>query len=121
MQSTTVSVLRDLQLTVRRADGTSATVNLDNGYLDYKSDPNRFDDLITAMRRRSQSPAACQARSHAHRARDQDRPWLAQLRDIFIKQDASQQPVFDDFNNELVVVYAEDSNSRTRYLSSSVA
>ena len=48
-----------------------------------------------------------------------DRPWLAQLRDIFIKQDASQQPVFDDFNNELVVVYAEDSNSRTRYLSSS--
>ncbi len=48
MPSTTVSVLRDLQLTVRRADGTSATVDLDNGYLDYKSDPNRFDDLITA-------------------------------------------------------------------------
>ena len=37
----------------------------------------------------------------------------------FKKHDASQQPLFDDFNGELVVVYAEDTDKRTRYLSSS--
>jgi uncharacterized protein YtpQ (UPF0354 family) len=47
-----------------------------------------------------------------------DRKWLAELQTAFRRQDAAQQPVFDDLNEALVVVYAEDSDNRTRYLSS---
>jgi uncharacterized protein YtpQ (UPF0354 family) len=121
MPSAKVSIVRDLQLDIRRADGTSATVSLLNNYRDYSADPGWFDEVVKAY-------AAALAKSAAQNAKldrtrivpvIKDRPWLIGLQGHFRKQDASQQPVFDDFNNELVVVYAEDTSNRTRYLSSS--
>jgi hypothetical protein len=47
-----------------------------------------------------------------------DRAWLANLQRKFQKQSASQQPVFEELNSDLVVVYAEDTDKITRYLSS---
>lgn len=47
-----------------------------------------------------------------------DRHWLAGLQRFFKERDATQQPVFDDLNAELAVVYAEDTPKAMRYLSS---
>src|SRR5262245_36784693 len=118
--ASTVTVVRDLQITVRRADRTSATVNLDNAYRDYSGDPKRFDSLIKIFAKALAGAPQKEAKLDRTRIVPviKDRLWLAELQDIFKKQDAAQQPVFDDFNKELVVVYAEDSASRTRYLGS---
>jgi uncharacterized protein YtpQ (UPF0354 family) len=122
MPSAKVSIVRDLQLDVRRADGTSATVSLVNNYKDYTADPKWFDAVIKAYAGALAKPAVKQA-AKLDRTRIvpviKDRAWLAELQDRYKAQDTSQQPVFDDFNNELVIVYAEDTPRITRYLSSS--
>jgi uncharacterized protein YtpQ (UPF0354 family) len=122
LPSAKVSIVRDLQLDIRRTDGTSATVSLVNNYRDYSADPKWFVDVVKAYAAALAKPAGKQAAKH-DRTRIvpviKDRPWLAELQGQFRQQDASQQPVFEDFNNELVVVYAEDTSDRTRYLSSS--
>jgi len=120
--SVKVSIVRDLQLDIRRGDGTSAIVSLVNNYRDYSADPKWFDEVVKAYAAALAKPAGKQA-AKLDRTRIvpviKDRPWLAELQGQFRQQDASQQPVFEDFNNELVVVYAEDTSDRTRYLSSS--
>lgn len=122
MPSAKVSIVRDLQLDIRRMDGSSATVSLANNYRDYSADPKWFDEIVKAYAAALAKPAGKQA-GKLDRTRIvpviKDRPWLVELQGHFKKQDASQQPVFEDFNNELVVVYAEDTPDRTRYLSSS--
>jgi uncharacterized protein YtpQ (UPF0354 family) len=120
MPSVSMSVSRDLQLIVRRGDGTSATVNLDNAYRDYTSEPARFDQLVKTFAAALAKPGQPAKLDRTHiMPVIKDRAWLAQLQEAFKKQDGSQQPVYEDFNNELVLVYAEDNASRTRYLSSS--
>lgn len=122
LPSAKVSVVRDLQLDVKRVDGTSATVSLANNYRDYSGDPQWFDDVVKAYAAALAKPAGKQAaKLDGTRIVPliKDRAWLAELQGHFKKQGSSQQPVFDDFNNELVVVYAEDTANRTRYLSSS--
>src|SRR5262245_11847857 len=42
----TVTVLRDLQIDVRRADRSSAFMSLENAYRGYAEDPKRFDQLV---------------------------------------------------------------------------
>jgi uncharacterized protein YtpQ (UPF0354 family) len=121
MPSAKVSIVRDLQLDIRRADGTSATVSLLNNYRDYSANPGWFDEVVKAYAAALAKPAGQTAKLDRTRIVPviKDRPWLVELQGHFRKQDASQQPVFEDFNNELVVVYAEDTSNRTRYLSSS--
>jgi uncharacterized protein YtpQ (UPF0354 family) len=121
MPSASIAVVRDLQLNVRRADGTSATVNLDNVYRDYSSDPKRLDQLVRAYATAlAQSARAGSAKLDPANIVPliKHRPWLTELQTKFKEQNAAQQPVFDDFNNELAIVYAEDADNRTRYLSS---
>jgi uncharacterized protein YtpQ (UPF0354 family) len=121
--SAKVRVVRDLQLDVERADGTAATVSLANNYKDYTPDSKWFNALINAYAAALAKPLPAKLAANVDIARIvpviKDRAWLAELQGRFKKQDASQQPVFDDFNGELVVVYAEDTDKRTRYLSSS--
>lgn len=121
MPSAKVTVMRDLLLDIVRADGTSVVVNLGNQYRDYSSSPGWFEDVVKTL-------AAGLARSPVvheggpNRARIvpviKDRAWLAGLQDRFRSQSATLQPLFEDFNKELVVVYAEDTDRSTRYLAS---
>lgn len=123
MPSAKVHTIRDLQLDVERADGTAASVSLTNNYKDYTSDPKWFDALIKAYAAALAKPSPNKLAANLDRERIipviKDRGWLAQLQTRFKKQSATQQPVFDEFNSELVVVYAEDTDKATRYLSSS--
>ncbi len=123
MPSAKVRIVRDLQLDVERSDGTAATVSLANNYKDYTPDPKWFDAVIRAYAAALAKPLPEKVAANVDIARIvpiiKDRAWLAELQGRFKKHDASQQPLFDDFNGELVVVYAEDTDKRTRYLSSS--
>jgi uncharacterized protein YtpQ (UPF0354 family) len=123
MPSVKVRIVRDLQLDVERADGTAASVSLANNYTDYTSDPTWFDALIKAYVAALAQLSPNRLAANLNRERIipviKDRAWLAQLQAQFKKQSETQQPVFDDFNTELVVVYAEDTDKTTRYLSSS--
>jgi uncharacterized protein YtpQ (UPF0354 family) len=123
MPSAKVSIVRDLQIDVKRPDGSSATVSLANNYKDYIPDPKWFDAVIKAYAAALAKPLPAKLSANVDHTRIvpviKDRAWFTDLQARFKKQDASQQPVFDDFNSELVVVYAEDSDQKTRYLSSS--
>jgi uncharacterized protein YtpQ (UPF0354 family) len=123
MPSAKVRIVRDLQLDIERPDGTAATVSLANNYKDYVPDPKWFDAVIKAYAAALAKPLPEKLAANVDITRIvpiiKDRAWLTELQGRFKKQDASQQPVFDDFNGELVVVYAEDTDKRTRYLSSS--
>ena len=121
MPSAKVSIVRDLQLDVRRADGTSATVSLANNYKDYVPDPKWFDAVIKAYAAALAKPVPAKLSAKVDHTRIvpviKDRAWLAELQARFKRQDASQQPLFDELNSELVIVYAEDTDNKTRYLS----
>ena len=124
MPSAKVRIVRDLQLDVVRPDGSSATVSLANNYKDYTPDPKWFDAVIKAYAAAlAKASSNKQAIAKLDRTRVvpvvRDRAWLVELQGRFKKQSASQQPVYDDLNNELVIVYAEDTEKITRYLSSS--
>jgi uncharacterized protein YtpQ (UPF0354 family) len=124
MPSAKIRVVRDLQIDVERPDGSSATVSLANNYKDYTPDPKWFEAVIKAYAAALAKPLPTkQAVAKLDRARIvpvvKDRAWLVELQGRFKKQSASQQPVYDDLNNELVIVYAEDTDKVTRYLSSS--
>jgi len=123
MPSVKVRVVRDLQLSVERAVGTAATVSLRNNYKDYTPDPKWFEAVIKAYAAALAKPGPAKLAANVDVARIvpviKDRAWLAELQDRFKKQDASQQPLFDDLNDELVVVYAEDFDNKTRYLGAS--
>ncbi len=120
MPSAKVSIVRDLQLDVRRADGTSATVSLANNYKDYVPDPKWFDAVIKAYAAALAKPVPAKLSAKVDHTRIvpviKDRAWLAELQARFKRQDASQQPLFDELNSELVIVYAEDTDNKTRYL-----
>jgi uncharacterized protein YtpQ (UPF0354 family) len=123
MPSAKVRIVRDLQLDVGRPDGSAATVSLANNYKDYTPDPKWFDAVIKAYAATLAKPLAAKLAGGVDMTRIvpiiKDRAWLAELQGRFKQKSASQQPLFEDFAGELVVVYAEDTDKATRYLNSS--
>lgn len=117
----TVTVSGDLTLSMRRPDGRSATLNLANLYNAYVQDPARRDELVARLVASVSEPCKTCARLDRTRIVPviKDRPWLEQLRATFKAQAGANapDPLYDDFNAELVIVYAEDGDGRTRYLS----
>lgn len=131
----TVDITGDLQLTFRRENGNDGAIDLNNLYAAYRREPGRHDDLLRRLVA-SFNEGAGQAGSKANTASDpqtasqtdpakltanvvptvKSRVWFDELKS---KLAASQlEPVFDEYNKELVVVYAENTQTRTRYLTS---
>jgi uncharacterized protein YtpQ (UPF0354 family) len=114
----TVVTEQDLRLKFRRADGSSATVFLDNVYRDHTAAPQRFEELVSAYAAGLAKPLQ-QTVAKLDRTRIvpviKSRAWLEVLQEKF--RPTKQEPLFEAFNKELVVVYAEDTQRRTRYLS----
>jgi uncharacterized protein YtpQ (UPF0354 family) len=118
MPSTTVTVRDDLELKLSDATGLERTVHLANSYKDYSLDPARFNDIVRGL-----VAAMSQSRSGStvggvDRSRIvpviKDRPWLVALQNSLKAR--GLEPLSDPFNDELVIVYAEDDPARMRYL-----
>jgi uncharacterized protein YtpQ (UPF0354 family) len=112
-----VSSDRSLQLTVRHRDGRESTIELANPYRDYSQDPKRLDQLV-----RSFANAIGGAREAAplDRARIvpviKDKQWITDVEKTLAARGTPQETAYESFNNELIIVYAEDDPTRTRYL-----
>lgn len=120
MPQATVTIKGDLRIGVRDPDGTDRDISLNNPYRDYAGEPTRFDELVKAF-------AAAMMRSRAAAKLDdanivpviKDKQWLADLQRTLKERGTPQEQAYEPFNSELVIVYAEDDQTRTRYLGAS--
>jgi uncharacterized protein YtpQ (UPF0354 family) len=107
-----VTVKADLELAVKDGSGNSLTMFLDNAYAQYSADPQA---LAAVKERYIGSLLDSRAPGPVDRARIvpvvKDRGWLRAV-------PGARRPehVFEDLNEDLVVVYAEDSPRSIRYL-----
>jgi uncharacterized protein YtpQ (UPF0354 family) len=121
LPSATVTVKGDLALSVKEASGLDRTIFLTNPYREYSLDPKRFGDIVKGF-------VAAMARSGTGQAKldrsrivpvIKDRQWLVDLHKMHKAQGKDQEHLSESFNNELIVVYAEDDPTRMRYLTTS--
>jgi uncharacterized protein YtpQ (UPF0354 family) len=116
--SAKVSVAGDLKLTIKETDGLVRNIQLNNAYNEYKLDPQRFDDLVATFSAIFSQSASKEAGLDRTRIIPviKDRQWLDELHNTLKAKGVAQQHLADRFNNELVIVYAQDDPNRMRYL-----
>jgi uncharacterized protein YtpQ (UPF0354 family) len=116
--SANVSVAGDLKLTIKEMDGLVRNIQLNNAYNEYKLDPQRFDDLVATFSAIFSQSASKEAELDRTRIIPviKDRQWLDELHNTLKAKGVAQQHLADRFNDELVIVYAQDDPNRMRYL-----
>ena len=119
MPSATVKVEGELQLSLKDASGLERTLFLSNPYQEYALDPKRLGDIVkrfAAALLRSDNAQAKLDRSRIVPV-IKDRKWLFDLRQTLKAQGKEQEHLSESFNDELIIVYAEDDPTRMRFLS----
>jgi uncharacterized protein YtpQ (UPF0354 family) len=111
LPQSTITVTGDFALSIKPADELATSVSTRNLYDDYKRDPASLGNIVDLYAKSLTEKPCCKV----DRARIipviKDRPWVES-----IQRSLGYEPLFEEFNAELVVVYAEDSDTRTRYL-----
>ena len=118
LPSRTVAVKRDLELTVTDAGGGDTTIFLANPYNEYSREPARLAEIVqTFAAALSQSASG---KTAVDRSRIipviKDRKWIADVHGALKARGVEQQHLTDDFNEQLIIVYAEDDPTRMRFL-----
>ena len=118
LPSSNVSVAGELRLTIKETDGLVRNIQLNNAYNEYKLDPQRFGDLVQTFTAMFSQRASKEAGLDRKRIVPviKDRQWLDELHNTLKAKGVAQQHLADRFNNELVIVYAQDDPERMRYL-----
>jgi uncharacterized protein YtpQ (UPF0354 family) len=119
----TVTVAGELELTVGRREG-SQSVWLRNLYGEYRRDPSLFGEIVGVyVSALTETPGLLAEADVPDTARIvpviKDRQWLDDNIRGLRERGVDVDFIYDDLNDELVVVYAEDTESRVRYLMSS--
>lgn len=114
-----VEIVTSEELRVRTKEGGDFTVFLTNAYSEYKRDPNAIPTI--ARRFVASSPKAPREATGLDRTRVvpvvKDQAWLKDYEKV--QGAAAGKPIpalSEELNDELVIVYAEDTPTRTRYL-----
>lgn len=116
-----IVVVKDLELKVSGASEHEHTVYLDNAYQAYQEAPATGRDVI---RRYVASTIESLNSASSELQRDRivpiikDRAWLEEIRASMKSKDGSPpklSQVWEDYNEDLVIVYAEDSPKNIRY------
>ena len=109
----TVDIKGERELRITNAKGKESTMFLDNAYAEYVHDPQALSAIV---RKYGAGLAEFPGEGVSiDRSRIvpivKDRKWLAEIRQSLTARGAKQPPenVFDELNDELIVVYAEDS------------
>lgn len=116
MPTAKVTVSGDLRLETRSAAGEGTTTDLRNAYDVYLRDPSQLDDVI----RRYVAVLAETVRMGDHPTLDRSRivPVIKSVKWLQAVESGNgpNKPLSEPFNNELVIVYAEDGEHLVRYL-----
>jgi len=110
------TVIGDFQ--IRRIDpgGGEAILSTLNSYSDYKANPGDLGRIVDAIVASLTDKAPVGARMLKRIVPViKDRPWLEEARRGFPK---GIDLIYEDYNEQLIVVYAIDTENRTRYLMS---
>lgn len=117
-----VEITRDLELKITSVAGKIITSYLYNAYDNYKTNPKLKRDTL---KRFVSSLLETVADSLANQKLDpdrivpviKDRPWLEETKKALINRGAEKLPqnVYEGYNDELIIVYAEDSPKNVRY------
>ena len=116
-----VVVTEPLRLKIQAADGKESFAFLDNAYNEYLSDPSEKTAIIdrflgsvveTATKREELNPQRIVPVI-------KDRAWIEEMKLAGINNglEGAPEQVVDDFNGDLVIVYAEDTPTNTNYFS----
>jgi uncharacterized protein YtpQ (UPF0354 family) len=119
---TKVTIKDNLVVQAEGQNGRTIDISLANLYPRYRSDPDLLDELIrdyvgkiSPPRRPSTATAALDRTRIVPVIKD--RPWLDEVRGRVRTQTPNAPDLaVEDFNNELVIVYALDDPKRMRYL-----
>lgn len=119
-----VRVVCDLELKVATPDGQESASFLDNAFAQYTLDPTPAHQAEVIQRF---ADAALTIAGNKLGTVDRasivpiikDRAWLQETRQALLARGATNvaENVYDDVNEELVIVYAEDSPKNIRYIS----
>jgi uncharacterized protein YtpQ (UPF0354 family) len=117
-----VKVTNDLELELTTTGGKKITSYLYNAYDNYKTDPrlkagalNRFVSSLLETVADSQSSQKLDPARIVPVIKD--RPWLEETKKALMDRGAEKLPknVYDDLNDHLIILYAEDSPKNVRY------
>jgi uncharacterized protein YtpQ (UPF0354 family) len=115
-----VQVTADLELGINLTDDGGNRAFLDNAYQMYRGEsPKNRDDLIDRFVR-----SFAEAAKGLERSRDaiipivKDRGWLEEIRQSMLRMgvEKPQDKVYEDINDDIVVVYAIDTPSNIAYI-----
>lgn len=120
---TAVTVKSDLTIQTKDPDGRTLEISLANFYQGYRADPNRLEELTQKYLAGLPPRGGASAKTATlDRTRIvpviRDRPWLDETNGGIRTKAGPDAPrlASDDFNNELVIIYALDDPKRMRYL-----
>ena len=116
MPDVKITVLGEFELSVKRAEGRETRLQLRNRYNDYKTNPASLDSIVADYHEVIEKPAV----ATVDRARIvpviKHRAWLADNVRGMKARGVNVQFLSEDYNDELVIIYAMDEEKRTRYL-----
>jgi uncharacterized protein YtpQ (UPF0354 family) len=113
----TFTVTGDFDISRRDPDGGEADLRTRNFYDDYKRDAANLAKIVDVIAAATTSNC-CGGKLDLARIVPviKDRAWLDDNRPALKVKGLDLDFVFEDFNDQLVIVYAEDSEHNTRYL-----
>ncbi len=115
-----VELVRDLQLRVADAHGKLMSVFLDNGYTEYRANPTELSAIVARYAASAGEPVERDRKLDPKRITPviKDAGWLAEIRASLLARGAKEPPssVFESFNDQLVIIYAEDTPRNLRYV-----
>lgn len=117
-----VEIVQDLQIKFTTVGGKEFTFFLDNAYGLYKQDPKSKDPVIQKYITAGLDTVEHPDSGVIDRARIvavvKDRGWLQDIRGAIADRSGQKVPesVYESLNDDLIIVYAEDSPNNIRYL-----
>ncbi len=115
-----VEIVQDLQLSYQDGAGKQHTVFLANAYAEYRLAPARKDAVIERYLLALLESTVIPPKIDRNRIVPiiKDRTWLQEIRAALKERGAKdvKENVFEVYNDDLVILYAEDSPKSIRYL-----
>ncbi|HEX2853027.1 MAG TPA: DUF1444 family protein [Opitutaceae bacterium] len=115
-----IVIVKDLELKLADGAENEHLIYLDNAYQSYQESPATGRDVIrryVASTIESLTPDANELQRDRIVPIIKDRAWLEEMRAVQPKGEKTSKPgqVWEDYNEDLVIVYAEDSPRNIRY------